>query len=42
MRDDIPTTDLRRRAKSETDGRASRRMLAWPTALQGASRKDAP
>ena len=37
LRTDLPATELRRRAKIETDGRASRRMLA----LEGASREDA-
>jgi hypothetical protein len=41
IRDDIPAAELRRRAKIETDGRASRRMLALAAALEGASREDA-
>jgi len=45
IRTDISAAELRRRAKIETDGRASRRMLApWPVgaaALEGASREDA-
>ena len=41
VRTDIPAAELRRRAKIETDGRASRRMLALAAALEGASREDA-
>ena len=41
IRLDIPGAELRRRAKLETDGRASRRMLALASALEGASREDA-
>ena len=41
IRTDIPAAELRRRAKIETDGRASRRMLALASALEGASREDA-
>jgi len=41
IRTDIPAVELRRRAKTESDGRASRRMLASATALAGASREDA-
>lgn len=41
IRTDIPAAELRRRAKVETDGRASRRMLALASALEGASREDA-
>jgi hypothetical protein len=37
IRTDLPATELRRHAKTEPDGRASRRMLA----LEGASREDA-
>jgi transposase len=41
LRQDIPADALRRRAKQETDGRASRRMLAIAAALDGASREAA-
>jgi transposase len=41
IRTDIPAAELRRRAKIETDGRASRRILALVAALEGASRADA-
>jgi transposase len=41
IRTDIPAAELRRRAKIETNGRASRRMLALASALEGASREDA-
>ena len=41
IRTDISAAELRRRAKIETDGRASRRMLALAAALEGASREDA-
>jgi hypothetical protein len=40
LRTDIPAAELRRHAKSEADGRASRRMLALASALAGASRED--
>ena len=40
IRTDIPAAELRRRAKLETDGRASRRMLALAAVLEGASRED--
>ena len=41
LRQDIPADALRRRAKQETDGRASRRMLAMAAVLDGASREEA-
>jgi transposase len=41
MRADIPAAEPRRRATIETDGRAARRMLAFASALEGASREDA-
>jgi transposase len=41
IRTDISSAELRGRAKIETDGRASRRMLALASALAGASREDA-
>jgi hypothetical protein len=41
LRQDIPADALRRCAKQETDGRASRRMLAIAAALDGASREAA-
>ncbi len=41
IRQDIPVDELRRRAKQETDGRASRRMLALAAVLDGASREAA-
>jgi hypothetical protein len=41
IRTDLPATELRRHAKIETDGRASRRMLALAAAGEGASREDA-
>ena len=45
IRSDIPAVELRRRAKIETDGCASRRMLApmaiWGVGTRGASREDA-
>ena len=41
IRTDISVAELRRRAKIETDGRASRRMLALAAVLEGASREDA-
>jgi transposase len=41
IRTDISAAELRRRAKIETDGRASRRMLALAAVLEGASRADA-
>ena len=41
IRTDLPAAELRRHAKTETDGRASRRMLALASALAGASREDA-
>ena len=41
IRTDIPAVELRRRAKSASDGRASRRMLALASALEGARREDA-
>ena len=40
IRTDIPAAELRRRAKTETDGRASRRMLALAAVLEGVSRED--
>ena len=41
LRQAIPADALRRRAKQETDGRASRRMLALAAVLEGASREAA-
>lgn len=41
VRTDISSAELRRRAKIETDGRASRRMLALAAVLEGSSRADA-
>jgi hypothetical protein len=41
IRADISAPELRRRAKSETDGRAWRRMLALAAVIEGASRGDA-
>ena len=41
LRQAIPADALRRRAKQETDGRASRRMLALAAVLDGASREEA-
>ncbi len=41
IRTDIPAAEPRRRAKIETDGRASRRTLALASAFDGASREDA-
>ena len=41
IRTDISSAGLRRRAKIESDGRASRRMLALASALARASREDA-
>lgn len=41
IRQDITVDELRRRAKQETDGRASRRMLALAAVLEGASREAA-
>lgn len=41
LRQDIPAVELRRRAKQEPDGRASRRLLALAAVLDGASREAA-
>ena len=41
IRTDLSAPELRRRAKSEADGGASRRMLALAAVLDGASRVDA-
>jgi transposase len=41
LRGDISPGELRRRAKSEADGRAARRMLALAAALEGSSRGQA-
>ena len=41
IRTDISAAELRRRAQIETDGRASRRMLALAAVLEGARRADA-
>ena len=41
IRQDISAAELRRRAKIEPDGRASRRMLALASVLDGATREAA-
>jgi transposase len=41
IRDDVEPTELRRRARHETDGRAAMRMIAIANALEGISRAEA-
>ena len=41
IRSDLSSTELRRLAKAERDGRVSRRMLAIANALDGMSRAEA-